>query len=88
MCTAQYTVSITVAGAGAGRVISDPAALNCHTVSPTLCTVDLFDGATITLSGVPDAASTFNAFSGGCTGNPTCLVTVSAADVAVTATFD
>lgn len=87
LCTARYTVSITVAGAGAGRVLSNPAGINCHTTSPSICAAELFDGESITLSGVPDATYGFDGFSDGCTGNPSCMITVSAADVAVTATF-
>ncbi len=88
LCTAKFTVSITLAGAGDGYVTSNPPGIHCSTGSAMVCQVALFAGESVTLTAYPDASTTFSGFSGGCSGNPSCGVTVAAADVSVTATFD
>ena len=80
------TISITVilAGAGAGTVSSTPAGINC----PTTCSASFPQNSQVTLSETPGTNNTFVGWSGACTGDTSCnvTVTVSAAN-SVTATF-
>jgi len=87
-CTAKHSVTVITAGTGSGYVLSYPTGINCHSGSATLCQIALYPGESVTLTGYPDAGSTFAGLSGDCTGNPSCNVTVSSADLSVTATFD
>lgn len=71
------------AGTGNGTVTSSPAGINCGFD----CT-EIYDaGQTVALTATPSQDSEFVGWSGGCSGNGGCTVTLNA-DVAVTATFD
>jgi uncharacterized repeat protein (TIGR01451 family)/uncharacterized repeat protein (TIGR02543 family) len=80
------TITFVKAGAGGGRVVSSPAALDCGTGCTTQ-TVQFLDGSALSLTATADTGDTFTGWSGLCTGvaNP-CNVTVTA-DATVTATF-
>jgi phospholipase C len=80
--SAGYTMTVTLAGAGTGSVISTPGGINC----PTTCSASFAQNAQVTLNEVPTANNTFNGWSGACTGVVTCSVTMTAAE-SVTATF-
>jgi beta-galactosidase len=80
----SYPLTVTKAGTGSGTVSGGQIACG------TTCTANIDIGASVTLTAVPDAASssTFVSWSGACTGSsPTCTVTMNAAQ-AVTATFN
>jgi hypothetical protein len=85
-CTATftlipYTLTVTKAGTGSGKVTSNPAGINCGTV----CSAIYGHGTVVTLAPVPDTDSTFEGWSG----HPDCSdgqVTMDA-DKTCTATF-
>lgn len=78
-----HALTVGQAGAGVGTVTSDPAGISCGST----CSHSFTDGAVVTLSAQPDAASQFTGWSGDCSGTGSCVVTMSAAK-GVTATFD
>lgn len=79
-------LAVTLAGAGTGRVTSDPAGITCQK-SGGVCTTGFTQGASVTLRATADAGSDFTGWSGeGCSGTSTCVVAMSQAR-AVTATF-
>jgi phospholipase C len=80
--SANYTLTVTMAGAGTGAVTSTPAGIIC----PATCSASFAQNTQVTLSEVPTANNTFTGWSGACTGVATCGVTVTAAN-SVTATF-
>ncbi len=93
--TAAFGLTINAAksnSTAAGSVSTAPAGLSCTTPTvagqtQTACTRSFSTGAAVTLTATPASGSTFNGWSGACTGNATtCTVTMSAART-VTATF-
>jgi hypothetical protein len=80
--TLGRALTVTKAGAGAGTVTSNPAALSCGST----CTASFPDGETVTLTTTAAAGSSFGGWSGACTGTGSCQVAMSAAR-SVTATF-
>jgi len=84
VCTALRTATVSVTGFGSGTVTSTPVGIACG----SSCNTTVFDGDTIQLDATPGPNSTFASFSGDCTGTSPCMLTVSGADAAVTATFD
>jgi Divergent InlB B-repeat domain/PASTA domain len=79
----NFTLSVTLAGSGAGTVTSVPAGISCGTA----CSLSRPHGAHVTLTATPSEMSIFAGWSGGCAGTGTCTVTLNA-NVTVTATFD
>jgi hypothetical protein len=75
-------LSVSKAGTGGGTVASAPSGIDCG----TSCVAVFDTGTEVTLTATPDATSTFEGWSGGCTGTGPCVVTMSAAR-SVTATF-
>jgi Tol biopolymer transport system component len=80
--TTLEPLSIDFAGAGGGRVTSDPPGADCTTD----CEVGFVDGTDVTLTADPDPGSVFAGWSGACTGSGTCTITMDRARE-VTATF-
>ena len=81
--TTSFTLTVTKAGMGSGRVTSSPAGIDCGAT----CTATFASGTAVTLTAVPVAGSLFAGWSGsGCGGTHSCTVTVNAA-ASVTATF-
>ncbi|HTL32885.1 MAG TPA: glycine rich domain-containing protein [Kofleriaceae bacterium] len=74
-------VTLTVTKTGTGTITSDPAGITCGTT----CTMTVNPGTAVTLTATPDLDTTF-AWSGACTGNSTCQVTLTA-DTSVAAAF-
>jgi hypothetical protein len=65
-----YPVSITISGAGTGRVHSAPEGIDCG----SLCEAWFAEGTLVTLSATPSAGSAFAGWSGpGCAATPTCV---------------
>lgn len=75
-------LTVALAGAGAGSVTSDPAGIDCGST----CTADFDPLAMVTLTATPMVTSTFEGWSGDCSGMSTCTVTMDGAKN-VTATF-
>jgi uncharacterized protein (TIGR03382 family) len=67
--------ALTVAKTGAGTVTSSPAGVACGST----CSAHFADGEAVTLTPVPDAGMMFTGWTGGCTGQATCVVTLTAA---------
>ena len=76
-------LSVTRVGSGSGTVVSSPEGIVCD---PD-CQADFEEGSQVTLTATPDLGSAFIGWSGDCTGQAACLVTM---DVArnVTARFE
>lgn len=79
----DFTLTVTVAGAGAGTVVSDPAGIDMNSGSDDAA---FREGTEVTLTATPAAGSTFTGWSGDCSGTGTCVVTMDG-DASVTATF-
>jgi hypothetical protein len=77
-----FTLTVSKDGTGTGTVTSSPAGIDCGAT----CSASFDGGSTVTLSAVPDAFSTFDGWSGACTGTGSCEVTMDQAQ-SVTATF-
>ena len=75
-----HTLSVTLAGSGAGTVSGD--GLAC----PGACSGEFVSGTEVTLTATPAAGSTFAGWSGACAGMGSCEVTLGQ-DQAVTAAF-
>jgi alpha-tubulin suppressor-like RCC1 family protein/Leucine-rich repeat (LRR) protein len=82
---AAVTRTLTVArtGTGAGTVTSAPPGIQCGVT----CSASFADGASVTLTAVASAGSTFVGWSGACSGAGGCVVTMTTAQ-SVTAQFD
>jgi peptidoglycan/xylan/chitin deacetylase (PgdA/CDA1 family) len=86
--TATFTLlpvplTVATAGTGAGSVTSSPAGIDCGAT----CQASFVNGATVTLTAVAAADSTFGGWSGACSGmSATCTVTLASAR-SVTASF-
>ena len=79
---AVHTLSVSKAGEGSGTVTSDPAGIDCGED----CSEGYEEGTAVTLTATPDQGSTFDGWSGDCTGTGACEVTMDAPHE-VTATF-
>ncbi|MHB8879453.1 MAG: InlB B-repeat-containing protein, partial [Myxococcaceae bacterium] len=78
----ERSLVVTLTGPGSGVVTSSPAGIDCGAD----CSEAFAGGTVVTLAATPDTGSTFTGWSGGCTGNGSCSVTLEAA-MMVTATF-
>ncbi len=81
--TGNLVLTVTEAGDGTGTVTSSPAGINC----PTTCSANFASGTQVTLTPSPVEGSSFGGWSGACSGQGPCVVTVTAA-ASVTATFN
>ena len=79
------TLSVNVEGAG--TVTSEPEGISCNgPTEGTPCTAGFLASETVTLTATPDNMSTFDGWSGDCSGTDTCTVTMTQSR-SVTATF-
>jgi hypothetical protein len=76
----QYTLNVSVAGNG--TVTSSPPGISC----PSVCTMNYASGTPVMLTATPTGGATFNGWGGACSGNGSCLVTMTSLE-AVTAMF-
>ncbi|MGI8515627.1 MAG: InlB B-repeat-containing protein [Acidimicrobiia bacterium] len=76
------TLTVTKAGTGSGTVTSDPAGINCGID----CSESYVPGTSVTLTATAAGGGTFAGWSGACTGNGSCVLTVDA-DKTATAAF-
>jgi hypothetical protein len=80
---ANAQLSLSLAGAGSGSVVSSPAGIDCGST----CSATFSEGSTVTLTASAASGSTFSGWAGaGCSGTGSCAVTMSGAQ-SVTATF-
>ena len=77
-----HAVTVSKAGSGAGRVTSSPSGIDCGSA----CSAPFPGGAIVHLSSFAAPGSMFSGWSGACSGNGVCAVTMDA-DRQVTATF-
>jgi hypothetical protein len=80
--TPTFALSVSIAGTGTGTVTSNPTGISC----PTACAAAFGAGTQVTLVAAPTNGSVFLGWTGACSGNGACQVTMSQAR-AVTATF-
>ena len=78
---ANFTVTVSKAGAGTGTVTSSPSGIDCG----ARCNRQFPQGSTVNLTAVADAGSVFAGWSGDCSGSNPCSLTQNAT---VTATFN
>ncbi len=78
----QFPLTVNLAGAGKGAVVSSPAGIDC----PTSCAVSLPTDSSVMLTATPAAGSLFVGWTGSCTGTGPCTVTMDTAR-SVTAMF-
>jgi hypothetical protein len=76
------TLTVALAGDGFGSVSSTPAGIDCGAT----CELTVPSGTSVTLAVLSGPSSTFQGWSGGCTGSGACALALTA-DTAVTATF-
>ncbi len=69
----RFALSVTKKGDGSGKVLSEPAGIDCGSV----CSAEYTDGDSIKLTAIPDESSLFASFSGTqCIDEPVCSVVV------------
>jgi hypothetical protein len=78
----SYTLTVTKEGTGSGSVSSSPAGVSCGST----CSSTFAAGTSITLTATPDSGSSFVGWSGACSGNGICTVSMLTAK-SVTANF-
>jgi Pro-kumamolisin, activation domain/Divergent InlB B-repeat domain len=74
--------TLTVSLTGNGTVTSSPPGINCGAT----CSANFAGGTQVTLTAAPTQSATFNGWSGACSGNGSCLVTMNSLEN-VTAIF-
>ena len=62
--TTAFTLSVSTAGSGGGKVSSQPGGIDCGSD----CSQDFLKGTQVTLTATPDAGSMFVSWSGACSG--------------------
>jgi hypothetical protein len=86
----SHVVSVTSAGSGSGKVTSSPAKLECVITSGAAgigCSTHFSSGTAVTLTADPIGGSTFDGWTGECSGaQPACAIVVNA-DVRATPRF-
>lgn len=70
-----FVLNVSVGGTGSGSVTSNPSGINCGDT----CTSNFNSGTLVTLTATPNSFSTFEGWSGSCSGTTGCVVSMSAA---------
>lgn len=78
----SFELTVAKSGNGSGRVVSSPSGIDCGTV----CAAAFAPGTVATLGAAPNTGSLFTGWSGACSGQGSCQVTLDR-DRAVTASF-
>ena len=76
-----HALTITPTGNGSGTVVSNPSGISCVSINGTpagVCTASFKQGTVVTLTATTNVTSTFQGWTGGCTGTAGCSVTVNA----------
>ncbi|AHG88830.1 hypothetical protein J421_1293 [Gemmatirosa kalamazoonensis] len=86
------TVTVTGAGAGTGTIASNPSGIDCRISAGTAtgtCSASFAEGTVVTLIPTGSASGSFTGWSGGCSGNANCTLTLptTPGSVSVVATF-
>ena len=68
----SFELTVTRTGEGRGLVTSSPAGIDCGLE----CSAEFVEGTTVTLTATPLDGSTFEGWSGSCTGHEECVVTI------------
>ena len=84
--SADYTLTVTPFGAGAGTVNSAPSGISCQSGVSGGCSAVFNNVDPVTLQASPDWKSLFSVWGGACSGTGDCVLTLTA-DSEVTATF-
>jgi|SRR6185369_1940562 len=84
--SADYTLTVTPFGTGAGTVNSAPSGISCQSGVSGGCSAVFNNVDPVTLQASPDWESLFNVWGGTCSGTGDCVLTLTA-DSEVTATF-
>ena len=77
-----FALTVSTGGGGSGTVSSNPSGIDCGVT----CSANYNSGTSVTLTATPTAGSTFNGWSGACTGTGSCVMSMSAAQ-SVSASF-
>jgi hypothetical protein len=80
----KHNVTVTSSGAGAGRISSSPAGIDCGAG----CTAQFDDGTKVIFDAAPAAGSTFAGWSGACAGTATTCELSITTDLQIGAAFD
>lgn len=83
LTTTNYTLSVSKTGSGSGTVSSSPSGINCGNT----CSTSFASGTSVTLTATLASGSTFDGWSGSCSGTGTCSVSMTQAH-SVTARFE
>jgi hypothetical protein len=81
--TTAFTLSISTAGSGGGKIRSQPGGIDCGSD----CSQDYLKGTQVTLTATPDAGSMFVSWSGSCSGTGAHATVQMDADKACVAAF-
>jgi len=81
-CAESFTLTVDKMGTGTGTVTSTDSRVQCGTT----CDVEYIGGSSVTLHAAPSSNSTFDGWSGACTGTNDCVLAIDD-DETVTATF-
>ncbi|MEO8385586.1 MAG: dockerin type I domain-containing protein [Betaproteobacteria bacterium] len=79
----QFSLTVSLAGAGNGSISSQPAGINCGAT----CSVNFVQGSNISLTATPSPGSGFTGWSGACSSSSTTTAIVVNANTICTATF-
>lgn len=83
----EHALTVEVTGIGAGRVVSDPAGIDCGPENDGSCSASFEEGTVVRLSAEPAEGMAFVGWSGACSGVGACTVTMEGG-AAVTGEFD
>lgn len=81
-----FRLEVTRAGSGTGTVESTPEGIDCGAPTGSTCAANFEGGTTVSLVATPNENSTFDGWTGECTGTSTCTLAMTAVR-AVTANF-
>ncbi len=87
LAVVQYPLTVQLSGDGGGNVTSLPSGISCTQNGSAQCRTNFATGTTVTLTATPNVGSTFNGWSGACSGTTVCQFTIGYAAATVSASF-